>query len=157
MGRSLLISLLFPLLAISYAEYATVTIPSPTNCNTNSNHNPCYPWQSYINNECVSCGKLTTSCDNTTWPCCAGTTCEPIPGLQVSKCVQNQNKCTSNSDCAVGFKCLLRLGKCGICREDGGFCESPYHEGDECCSGYCNISQYGYGVCKNLFKTKKLE
>lgn len=105
----------------------------------------CFPWQTCVDNKCILCSKPSSFCGDSTWPCCPGTTCEPIPGLQnASQCVPNHNSCRTDADCKGGLRCDITLGKCGICKSDGSVCL----DFTRCCSGYCNLKK---NICQNLF------
>ena len=77
-------------------------------------------------------------CDDSMWSCCKGTTCEPIPSLNTSMCMPNNNNCRKDSDCSGGLGCMIRLGKCGLCNSIGHRCTLPYDK-LECCSSYCAL------------------
>jgi hypothetical protein len=115
-----------------------------------------------IGEQCITCYPENSVCggDNQFFnkiDCCAGTTCRPIPGLVNHHCRPNNNDCKSDSDCDTdhsGLRCLLRLDKCGLCKEDGELCEL-IHDTYECCSNFCDISLFpklnNTGRCINLF------
>jgi len=108
----------------------------------------CMSFESCQNGRCTLCTKEGAVCrtEFLAWPCCDGSTCEYIPGLNTTMCVPRQNKCQTDSDCIGGLRCVVRLGKCGICRDFGEKCTLPY-DSLECCSGYCKTSYYFDNVC----------
>jgi hypothetical protein len=118
-----------------------------SSCRTDSN---CDSWLACRNGKCTACAKESTTCiKNATGflsQCCAGTTCEPIPGLNSSHCVSNNNNCRRHADCPHELNCLRRLGKCGYCHYDGKECTLPY-DNLECCSSYCGFSSSGKTYC----------
>lgn len=114
----------------------------------------CDYWLTCVNNVCDACRKVGTRCEpgatGFLTECCQGSTCEAIPGLNgTSQCRPNKNKCLSNRECSDGLKCLMRLGKCGMCRENGEKCSLPYDD-LECCSSYCKITENSVtGTCSD--------
>lgn len=105
----------------------------------------CLSFEACDDGKCVLCHKRYASCTfMSSWGCCKGNTCEEIPGLlneygsQQSMCVPNNNRCKTNADCGGGLRCLARLGKCGLCHNNGESCSLPYDK-YECCSSYCAI------------------
>jgi hypothetical protein len=90
------------------------------------------------------------------YECCPNTTCELIPGLNVSMCTGSsiRNNCVKDADCSAGLACLVRLGKCGICSPYGQKCTLPFSPDlrsgadAECCSGYCALYG-GEGICSD--------
>jgi hypothetical protein len=110
-----------------------LALPAPQSCDTDSN---CPPWLACVNNTCTKCMKPTTTCTQSLWECCPGTTCEPIPDANAEWCMPNHNNCSAHTDCAGGTNCLARLGKCGFCKREGARCTLPFDD-LECCSGYC--------------------
>lgn len=134
---------------------------------TCNNDNNCYPWHHCIDNKCIRCAPVNSMCngedDSTSWDCCKGTTCEPIPGFTNPHCRPNQNNCTHDNDCGPksGLSCLKRIGKCGLCRDNGELC-TLVNDTKECCSGFCDISatvpksKVGImGRCVDLFMLAK--
>lgn len=121
-------------------------------------------WSTCIDGSCIACSPENSVCNDFNkyyfiidWPCCPGTTCEPIPGLINHHCRPNNNNCKSDYDCDTkhsGLRCLKRLGKCGLCKPDGELC-NLVHDNQECCSAFCDISvsdaSNNIGRCVNLF------
>lgn len=106
----------------------------------------CNSYLACIDNTCEMCGKPGTTCDTSSLlECCKGTVCQPIAGSNRSACVPSSCEC--NEDCPLGFGCLVRLGKCGLCKNDGVKCTLPYDD-LECCSGWCGIGSLGVGYCR---------
>lgn len=112
------------------------------NCSSNAN---CLDFEKCENNTCVLCTSQNAVCYDYSWPCCEGTSCQEIPNLNTSMCVPNNNNCKSDVDCVGGLRCIVRLGKCGICNSNGKHCTLPY-DSLECCSSYCAIHIDG-GIC----------
>ena len=106
-------------------------------------------WLACVDHQCQMCGKAGTTCQSGGLTCCKGTICQPIYGLNSSSCVPSS--CQSSEECPTGFGCLLRLGKCGLCKTEGLSCTLPY-DSEECCSSWCDLSGSS-GTCKNAFTT----
>lgn len=133
----------------------TTTEPPPPECVRNSD---CRSWMSCIDNKCLKCTKETAVCEgaNDLWPCCPGTTCEKVPGTNMTWCLKNKNKCEVDADCPPSLKCIQSKKKCGICKGDNEPCSALGNGQQECCSNFCNLSdrlgeeQLGAGTCRQL-------
>ena len=116
-------------------------------CEVNSD---CNAWLNCENNICKWCSRETFVCNSRyeNVNCCDGTRCEIVPGsMGTSMCLYNHNMCVSTGQCPQPLKCLMRLGKCGMCKNIGEACTLPHREDSECCSSHCKISSNGTGVC----------
>lgn len=146
----LVLQLVLPIFGVS--KY---TLPSAQKnnvdqpCQTDSD---CYPWLACSNNVCSVCKKVGATCipgeTGFLAECCEGTSCLKLGGSNYTHCIPGNNKCSTDADCFHNLKCLFRLGECGYCKSDGEACTLPYDD-LECCSSYCRIGEYGYGVCAN--------
>lgn len=124
----------------------------------------CDGWLACENNVCTKCGKIGTACGSgLTYPCCDKSRCMPIAGGNFSQCLPDHfsGDCASDADCAYGLKCLLRIGKCGICKYTGSQCSpgmEQLDQGLECCSGYCSRDCHvcaDVSICRNQFRAAK--
>ena len=119
---------------------------------TCQNDSDCDSWLACSNGLCTACGVVDTICEQGSIgflnDCCSGTTCEPIPGLNHSRCRPNKNSCSTDLICTGGLRCLFRLGKCALCNPNGEKCTLPYDD-LECCSSYCRLgtNNDGSGIC----------
>ena len=106
-------------------------------CNSDEN---CLPFESCENQICKLRFKKGGLCTHFSlnWSCVQNTTCVDVPGLNHKMCMSNNNNCSTHADCEHGFRCIKRLGKCGLCHIDGQPCTLPY-DNFECCSSYCAI------------------
>lgn len=115
----------------------------------------CNSWLACVNNICTGCGKIGTTCSPSMSPCCEGSYCLHIEAGNFSQCVPNNEtgNCVTDADCSRGLKCVIRLNKCGICKNDNEPCSMPYDD-VECCSNFCDLSifpeRYGVGLCKRV-------
>jgi len=95
----------------------------------------CLSFETCQNGKCALCTRKGLPCYNSGWPCCDGTTCESIPGLNITVCALNQNKCHVDSDCEGGLTCHIRGSgdrtaekECVLCVAEGSRCYNPRSE-----------------------------
>lgn len=144
------ISLFVQILLVSYS-LAIAHIGD--SCTSDSD---CLSWMACSENTCQWCHKPGTLCGEIYSPCCKGLVCQKMhDNIYKNTSVCLPESCRVESDCPRGFGCLLRLGKCELCKKDGESCSLPYDD-EECCSGFCYLpigAPKGVGICKNLFTT----
>lgn len=93
-----------------------------------------------VNGRCtIRCLKLGTVCNGDTWACCKGKKCQPVVGSKLSMCL-TEEKCSNDSSCPAGLKCLVELQKCGVCKSDF---ETGCTDNSQCCSNHCRYSIFG--------------